>query len=119
VLFVPFAWGLGLLAGAATLTFRRGGTGIGLTVTALFVGSGAFFPLELLPHWVTSLAELNPIAVAISGMRDALIGGEGWSAAAGNLLALLPVAAASLAAGIYAFRLALRRERRRGTLGVY
>lgn len=119
LLFLPFAWGLGLLAGAATLTFRRGGTGIGLTVTVLFLGSGAFFPLELLPHWVTSVAELNPMAVAISGMRDALLGGKGWSAVGDDLLVLLPVAAASLAAGFYAFRLALRRERRRGTLGVY
>jgi hypothetical protein len=59
------------------------------------------------------------MAVAISGMRDALLGGKGWSAVGDDLLVLLPVAAASLAAGIYAFRLALRRERRRGTLGVY
>jgi ABC-2 type transport system permease protein len=119
LLFIPFAWGLGLIAGAATLTFRRGGAGIGLAVTILFVGSGAFFPLELLPHWVTTIAELNPIAVAISGMRDALLGGKGWSAAGDNVLALLPVAAASLTAGLYAFRLALRREQRRGTLGIY
>jgi hypothetical protein len=52
-------------------------------------------------------------------MRDALLGGQGWAAAGDNLIALLPVAAASLAAGVYAFRLAVRRERRRGPLGVY
>jgi hypothetical protein len=35
------------------------------------------------------------------------------------VVVLLPLAVVSLAVGIFAFRQALRRERRRGTLGLY
>jgi ABC-2 type transport system permease protein len=86
-------------------------------VMSLF--SGAFFPLGVLPGWAQSTAELNPIAVAIEGMREPLLGGSGWSGVGADLVVLLPLAVVSLALGIAAFRLALRREKRRGSLGLY
>lgn len=119
LLFIPFVWGLGVASAGATLTFRGGSAGIGLGVTFLTLGSGAFFPLELLPQWVETAAQGNPMTLAIEGMREALIGGAGWSEVAPNLLVLAPMSAASLAAGIFVFRLAMRREQRRGTLGIY
>ena len=36
--------------------------------------SGAYFPLALFPEWVQSVARLNPIAIALEGMRAALLG---------------------------------------------
>ncbi len=36
-----------------------------------------------------------------------------------TVVLLLPLSAASLAVGLTAFRLAVRRERRNGTLGLY
>jgi ABC-2 type transport system permease protein len=119
LLFIPFVWGLGVASAGATMTFRGGSAGIGLGATLLTLGSGAFFPLELLPNWVQSAAEANPMALAIEGMREALIGGAGWSEVAPNLLVLAPISAASLAAGLFVFRLAMLREKRRGTLGIY
>ena len=119
LLFIPFVWGLGVASAAATLTFKRGSGGIGLGVTVLTLFSGAYFPLDLLPSWATTLAELNPIAIAIEGMRDALLGGAGWSEAGRALLVIAPVSALSLVGGLLAFRASLRRERRRGTLGLY
>lgn len=119
MLFIPFVWGLGVATAAATLTFRRGGGAIGLTVTLLTLGSGAFFPLQLLPPWVESVAEFNPMALAINGMRESLIGGAGWSEVGPSLLILAPLSLLSLTGGLYAFRLAQRRERNKGTLGLY
>jgi ABC-2 type transport system permease protein len=119
LLFIPFVWGLGVASAAATLTFKRGSGGIGLGVTVLTLFSGAYFPLDLLPGWATTVAELNPIAIAIEGMRETLLGGAGWSQAGRALLVVTPVSALSLAAGLLAFRASLRRERRRGTLGLY
>jgi ABC-2 type transport system permease protein len=117
--FVPFVWGLGLVTAAATLTFRGGSAGVGFGLTIMTLGSGAFFPLALLPGWMESLASINPMAIAIEGMRDPLLGVVDWNETLYGLAVLVPFSVVSLAVGIYAFRAALRRERRRGTIGHY
>jgi ABC-2 type transport system permease protein len=117
--FVPFVWGLGLLAAAAIVTFRRGEGVVGIAMSLLGLVSGAFFPLALLPEWLQRLAEANPVAIVMEGTRDALIGGAGWDAALQDLIVLVPLSAAGLYAGVMAFRVALSREHRRGTLGLY
>jgi ABC-2 type transport system permease protein len=117
--FVPFVWGLGLLSAAAMLTFRRGGGGVLIGATVLGLLSGAYFPLTLLPGWLQAVASVNPVAIAIDGVRQALLSGDGWASLEPEVLLLVPMAAASLAAGILAFRLGLARERRNGTLGLY
>jgi len=65
------------------------------------------------------LAKLNPIAIAITGMRAQLIGDAGWHDALVTMAKLVPFSAITLLLGLYAFRLAMRRERRLGTLGLY
>jgi ABC-2 type transport system permease protein len=119
VVFLPFVWGLGVATAAALLTFRRGGSFIGLGVVLLGLCSGVYFPLDLLPHWIAEIGSNNPIALAIEGMRDALLGGATLGDLAPRILVLIPMAAASLTFGLVAFRLALRRERALGTLGLY
>lgn len=119
VLFVPFVWGLGV-AGAATIIRVRRGSGLtGFTATLLTISAGAYFPLALLPGWLASAAALNPFAVALDGMREALLGGGGWSAAGSAAVVLVPSAIISLGLGYMSFSWALRRELRRGTLGLY
>src|SRR5262245_9512068 len=117
--FIPFVWGLGVLTAGLLLTFRRGSGFIGLGAVVLGLLSGVYFPLDLLPGWLSDVAEKNPVALAIQGMRDALLGGAGLSEVAPTLGLLLPFSALSLAIGLVAFRLAVRRERGRGTLGLY
>jgi ABC-2 type transport system permease protein len=116
---VPFAWGLGLATGGAIVTFRRGSGVLGVGTVLLGLASGAVFPLSLLPSWLATIAEWNPLAIAIEGVREALLGDGGWSEALADIAVLLPLSAVTLAAGILLFRLALDRERRRGTLGMY
>jgi ABC-2 type transport system permease protein len=117
--FLPFVWGIGLAAAAAVLAFRRGGGVIGLGTLLLGLASGAFFPLTLLPTWLEEASRYNPLAIAIEGFRDALLGGTGWTGVGHDILLLMPLSAASVAAGSALFHAALRRERRRGTLGIY
>jgi ABC-2 type transport system permease protein len=119
IAFIPFVWGLGVLTAGLLLTFRRGGGFIGLGAVILGLLSGVYFPLDLLPGWLSQIAEANPVALAIQGMRDALLGGARFAEVAPTLGLLLPFSALSLAVGLGAFRLAVRRERRRGTLGLY
>jgi ABC-2 type transport system permease protein len=117
--FIPFVWGIGSVASASVLTFRRGTGVIGFGTFALTFTSGAYFPLSLFPSWVETLAKLNPIAITITGMREQLIGDAGWADAFSVLVRLIPLSTISLMLGLYAFRLAMRRERRLGTLGLY
>jgi len=119
VAFIPFIWGLGVMSGATTITFRRGAGAFSLGVGLLTLASGAYFPLELLPHWLATVAGYNPMAEAIDGMREALLGGTGWDGVAHRVAVLLPWSAAAFAAGMVAFRRAVRRELSRGTLGLY
>jgi ABC-2 type transport system permease protein len=116
---VPFVWGLGLMTAAAIVTFRRGTGPLGVIMSVLGLASGAFFPLALLPHWIQTLAEANPVAIAMEGTRQALIGGAGWGAIGSDLIVLVLLSGAALFAGVMAFRVALAREHRRGTLGLY
>jgi ABC-2 type transport system permease protein len=119
VVYVPFLWGLGLLSAAAIVTFRRG-TGLLAAGTGILgIASGAFFPLDLLPEWLQTVAEANPIAIALEAVREALIGGAGWDAIRADALLVLPFSALSLFAGVAGFRAALAREHRRGSLGLY
>lgn len=115
--FIPFVWGLGILYAASTVTFKVAGGGFAVSI--LTMTSGAYFPLSVLPGWLAQLSELNPMTLAVDAMRETLLGQGGWSEVGGALLVLGPASLLTLAAGIVAFRAALVRERRRGTLGLY
>jgi ABC-2 type transport system permease protein len=115
--FIPFVWGLGILYAASTVTFKVAGGGF--IVSILTLTSGAYFPLSVLPEWVQTLSELNPMMLAVEAMRESLLGDAGWSEVGTALLVLAPASVVTLALGILGFRVAVLRERRRGTLGLY
>jgi ABC-2 type transport system permease protein len=117
--FMPFVWGMGILAAAITLTFRRGAGIVGLATGALTLVSGLYFPLSLLPGWLETASAANPLTIAATGLREALLGGTGWNSVGGDILILTPLSIVSVLVGTLAFRLALTRERRLGTLGAY
>ena len=58
--------------------------------------------------------KINPLTIGINGMRDALLGGTGWSHVPGDMAILLPLGAAALLAGNLAFRIGVKRERSAG-----
>lgn len=116
--FIPFVWGLGVLSAASTMTFRRG-AGVGFIATLLTLSSGAYFPLTVTPSWVQAAARWNPMALAVDAMRHALLGSGGWDEVGRAVAVLAPAALLTLLVGVWAFRVALRRERRRGTVGLY
>jgi ABC-2 type transport system permease protein len=117
VLFVPFVWGLGIILSAATITFKKGGAAI--LGTVLTLTSGAYFPVNLLPDSLAKIADLNPMTAAINGLRETLLGAGGWPEVGATAKIVGPGAVVALATGVIAFRLAARRERRRGTIGLY
>jgi ABC-2 type transport system permease protein len=117
--FIPFVWGIGVISGAIILTFRRGHGLVGISAVLLTLTSGAYFPIEYFPGWLQRVAELNPMTRVLDGAREALLGHPDWSLVWSVVPPLLPLAAVTISLGMLAFRLALTRERRRGTLGLY
>lgn len=117
--FIPFVWGLGVLGAAVILVVRRGGGVATIAGGLLALLSGAYFPVSLLPSWLQPLSDWNPIAVTLDGMRSSLLAGADWRATADDFAILLPFSLLALVIAMAAFRLALRHERARGTLGVY
>lgn len=115
--FIPFVWGVGILYAAWTVTFKV--TGGGILVSLLTLTSGAYFPLDVLPGWIQTLADINPLTEAVNTLRQTLLGDAGWAEVGSTLGVLLPASLVTLAVGIVSFRAALVRERRRGTLGLY
>ena len=115
----PFVWGLGVLGAAVILVLRRG-AGIAALVGGLVaLASGAYVPVDVLPGWVQQIAEWNPIAVALDGMRSSLLAGPNWGDTAGDLALIVPFSVLALLVGLAGFRVALGHERDRGTLGIY
>jgi ABC-2 type transport system permease protein len=117
--FMPFVWGLGVASAAAIVTFKRGAGLLAMGTLVVALVSGLYFPIELLPAWLTAIAEQNPIALAVEGMRESLLGGAAWAEIAPTLALLTALSLATLAVGFFAFRSALARERRLGTVGLY
>jgi ABC-2 type transport system permease protein len=117
--FIPFGWGLGMVSAGSVLTFRRGGGAISTLVFFLVVGSNSYFPVDVWPAWARPLVELNPLTTTLDAMRSTLLGGTGWLEVWPALAAIIPLSAAAMIVGMWTFGLALRRERRRGTLGLY
>ena len=114
---LPFAWGLGLLGAAAILVLRRGVASARLVVAVLGLASGAYFPLSLLPGSLESVERFNPMASALEGMRNALLGGRLGPAGVRTAAAAAAVGRL-VVAGSVAFSLALAHERRHGAFAL-
>lgn len=117
--FFPFVWGLGIVSAGLVVTFRRGAGLVGIGSVGLALVSGLYFPTDLLPRWLADTARWNPVARVTNGVRDALVTGSDWTTVAHALAVIVPASLISLVVGALCFRLAVARERQRGTLGVY
>lgn len=108
--------GVGVLAAAATVVFKRGGSVVTVAVFGMTFISGALFPIALLPPWLQPIGQAMPTAAALDGLREALYGGgDVWSEAlilAGWAVVLLPLS-------LWLFGLAVDKARAQGALAQY
>ena len=119
LVFIPFVWGLGVMSAAWTLTFKRGTGIVGFLTALLTIGAGTYFPTDVLPSWAQTLFQYSPVTMALNASREALIGGASVADTMPTVLVLIPFAIVSMWIGVVTFRMALERERRRGSLGLY
>lgn len=116
---MPFVWGVAAALTAMVVSFRQAAGIIGLANFVLVLGSGTYFPLQLLPSRLAATATLNPLALALNSARAALLGGMGWEVILPQVAIIASMSIPMLVVGTFAFRVALERERRAGTLGLY
>lgn len=107
---------IGILAGAAVLTVKRGDALAATLMYLMAIIAGMVFPVAVLPSWLQALARLVPLTYAFNGARDALFTGSGWET---DLLVLLAWAAVLWPVALLVFARAFTYSKRAGSLAQY
>jgi ABC-2 type transport system permease protein len=118
-LFLVFAAGLWLLSSAAALVYKRANPVAAVLSVATYVAAGTLYPVGVLPGWLERLAWLLPTTHFIEALRRAALTGASPGTLGRTLVFCAIFAAASLAAGVLAFRAAVARGLRGGWLADY
>jgi ABC-type multidrug transport system permease subunit len=109
----------GLIAAASILAFRTPGPVPSLVLLVSALLGGVYYPTRVIPTWIQSLADFVPLTYGLRALRRTLLEGMPLHAVAGDVAMLAGFAVVLLAAGSYAFAVALRYSRRTGTLAHY
>jgi len=107
---------LGIMLGGVILVVKRGEALVGVTMYALGILGGAFFPISALPSWLETIANLLPTHFAFHGLRAAIFLGTDWQT---DALVLFVFGVLSLPLANYLFRRAVDHTRAAGTLNQF
>jgi ABC-2 type transport system permease protein len=110
---------VGILSAAFAVVYKRGDPFRFLVGGASFLLGGVIYPVEVLPRWLTWIAELLPITHGSRALRGLLIGGHRLSDYWRELLILTGFAGVGIPLAILVFARALRIAKRDGTLLQY
>ncbi len=120
--FVAFVGSIGLFASlgvaiaAFTVIYMRAIALLGLVLSGLGLLGGVYFPVEVLPEPIQSIAQVLPFTWGLDVIRAGLLGGD---VDAAQLLGLFGAVVVMLPASLFLFGASLRRARRSGTLAQY
>jgi lipooligosaccharide transport system permease protein len=74
-----FGWaGFGILVAGRAKAIENFNYVISAVLTPLFLLAGTFFPLDRLPQWARTLAQINPLYHLVQLVRHAVFGFAGW-----------------------------------------
>ncbi len=110
---------VGVLSASFILVYKSGnpfGWLLG-TVSGLF--GGVVFPVALLPAWLRWISSLLPVTYALDGMRKSLLASAGFGEILPDVVALAVFDAVLLPVSLVAFRLAVRKAKKDGTLAQF
>jgi ABC-2 type transport system permease protein len=77
---------------------------VSFVVFPLYFLSGALFPLNNLPTWLSILTTLDPVTYGVGALREVMLGVTGMNSFALNISVLLLAAAALGTVGVLSFR---------------
>ncbi len=111
--------GLGILAAAFILLFKRGNPITWTIATASELLGGVYFPTKILPDWMKKISDWVPMSHALESLRATLLSGATFSQVGTHLAFLGVFTLVVWTVGIFAFQLALKKTQDDGSLGHY
>lgn len=113
--FAPF----GILMSSAVVVFKQTTAGASVVVTAITLLAGIYFPVALLPDWISWTSEVQPFTPAVDLLRHTLVDTPLREAALADLAKLLGFALVATPVSLWILSRAVRYGRRRGTIIEY
>jgi ABC-2 type transport system permease protein len=110
---------IGILSAGFILLLKRGDpvTLILGHVSALL--GGVYFPLQVLPQWVQTVAQCLPFTHALEGLRQAVLNGKGLGELSSQIVILSAFALVLLPLSLAFFGWTVRQAKRLGTLSQF
>jgi ABC-2 type transport system permease protein len=119
VLTLTTFMGLGILAAAFILLFKRGNPVTWTIATASELLGGVYFPTKILPDWMKRISDWIPMSHALESLRSTLLAGAGFSEVGPHLAFLGVFSVVVWAVSIFAFQMALKKTQDDGSLSHY
>jgi ABC-2 type transport system permease protein len=106
--------GIGMMTAVLPLISPEKGAQLGFIAQGLLlVVSGVYYPVEVMPGWMETLAAISPATYALEGIRASILDGAGLG---DELLPLAVLGAVSIPVGLLVFRAGERYAKRHGKL---
>ena len=110
---------VGVLSASFILVYKTGNPFSWVLGTVSGLLGGVVFPVALLPSWIRWVSALLPVTYALDGMRKGLLASAPFSEVLPDVAALAAFDAVLLPLSLVAFRLAVRKAKKDGTLSHY
>lgn len=119
VLTITAMSSLGILAGSFILMFKRGNPVLVIVSNLSGLLSGVYYPVDVLPDWLKSIAGVIPITYSLDAMRKSLLLGASLQAVLRDLIFLALFTLIFLPLGLLLLRYAYNSARQDGSLTHY
>lgn len=110
---------VGVLSASFILVYKTGNPFSWVLGTVSGLLGGVVFPVSLLPPWIRWVSSLLPVTYALSGVRKCLLASAPFAEVLPDIAALAAFDAVLVPLSLAAFRLAVRKAKRDGTLAHY
>ena len=110
---------LGIISASFIMIFKRGDPINWVISSFSTLFGGVFFPITVLPSYLEGISHLLPITYSLRAVRHALLQGYSLSSLGSDILVLAIFCVVLLPLSMYAFKLAVRRAKKDGSLTHY
>jgi ABC-2 type transport system permease protein len=119
ILSVASFSGFGILSAAIVLVVKQGDPIAWLMGGASSLLAGVYYPITVLPDWLTPISHIIPLTYALDAMRLAMLKGYSLYEVRFDVLVLLGFALVLTPLSFLVFRQALKRAKKEGSLIQY
>lgn len=110
---------IGIIAASVIMVIKRGDPITALVANISALVGGVYYPIEVLPSWLQTVAQFVPLTHALRLMRLTLLNGAGWAEVQADFFALAAFALVLFPLSLLTFRYAVNKARRDGSLAQY